>query len=89
MPGNKPIFFKPEDFRCRPYAEIAAHLLSDKDAAHLSNTKVAPLLQAMEIMREALSWYADKEKTVNDQRKWESTAIEAIKKCDEILKGKE
>lgn len=87
MPSDKPIFFKPEDFL------IGTEMLLDDGfleqqmehfewIAGQANKKAQPLLQAMEIMREALDdivWHGP-------QDIQGLIAEKALKKCDEIFK---
>lgn len=102
MPSDKPTFFKQEDFYSQDddYLEPLRKTIGWEEflksktmlenitplIAILANAKVAPLLQAMEIMREALieASKGDKSAVVGGRERREAQRV--LSKCDEILK---
>lgn len=94
MPSDKPIFFKLEDFEgmfnhsdCKSAQENQQKCIDD--AVRRCNRLSQLLLQAMEIMRSALDNISKYGKWGKNPTIWEGAkeeALEALKKCDEILK---
>lgn len=86
MPSDKPIFFKPGDFGTLPWLTSTENIR--QTCADTANTKVAPLLQAMEIMRIQIGWIIaayDVYETFDSKLVYEKLK-ETQAKCDEILK---
>lgn len=95
MPSDKPIFFKqfelmPEDVCALAEAkgiETTDIRFIEKIITGKYNAKVAPLLQAMEIMRSTLKYINSENMNPSGPAYGTmKSAEDALKKCDEILK---